>query len=292
MSLCIKDKCKRCDIGYLIKDYIKPLMQSMTVEIKEYNMRLIETKCLNTAVMFFVLFFGMKALKHTAYCDVHNVVERHKSNEDDNVKISSNMYNDILRKTSKRHVYYVMLTDGYFTKPDGSRVFFPGHVFVLEKVPWGDNMFFHIYQSYIQQYTFGEFVDKYKSIKLSEQKMRYYLSSIMNMVVNRVWNEAFIKFYKDMTKVDTSHMLNGIPDNAFYVCYRKVPHHHCVKNLNGFVKSVLKKIPDDFDNTIYGDISSFDQESNPLTNGELKKELSSLLKKLQNNMSSEVNYKQ
>lgn len=38
--LCIHDQCKRCDIGYLIKDYMKPLMQALTVQIREYNMRL------------------------------------------------------------------------------------------------------------------------------------------------------------------------------------------------------------------------------------------------------------
>ena len=289
MGLCINDKCTRCDVGYIIKDYIRPLMQAMTVYLHEYNMRLIETKCLNTAVMILVLFFGRKALKHTSHCDVHNVVDRHTKQIDTNDSVSQKLTKDILKKTSKRFVYYIMLTDGYFNKPDGTREFFPGHVFVIEKIPSEDNMFYYIYQSYIDQYTFGDFVNTYKSIKLSNKKVEYYLNSIQRMVTHKVWDEDFVKFWMDMTKVDTTHMLHGVPDNAFYICYRKVENLQCIKNVKSFVEKTLTRISLGNPDVIYGDPNIYDTDSKPLTHRNLYIALKGLLFRLENNMSSQVN---
>lgn len=284
-KICIKDRCKRCDLGYVIKTYLKPLLQAVTVEVQEYNMRLVITKCLNTAVAFLYLFFGKKALLHTKYCDVHNVVERHRNNTDSSTLIAQKLYKDILRKTTSRYVYYIMLTDGYFTKPDGSRAFFPGHVFVIEKIPWGtDKMFYYIYQSYIEQYNFAEFVDTYKSIKLSHKKVEYYVSKIQDMVNKKVWDQDFVDFWKDLTKVDTPEMLGGVPDNAFFVCYRRIRYDSCMKNLNIFVKSTLKKIPKSLEEKdyIYGDENNFDSSSSPLTNEQMRTSLLNLKQVLDN----------
>lgn len=287
-NICIKDKCKRCDLAYVIKVYLKPLLQAISVEIKEYNMRLIDTKCLNTAVSFLYLFFGKKALQHTKYCDVHNVIERHRNNIDNSVVIADKLYKDILRKTTSRYVYYIMLTDGYFTKSDGSRAFFPGHVFVIEKIPWGkDKMFYYIYQSYIQQYTFSEFVDKNKSIKLSHKKVEYYVSKIKDMVNKRIWDKEFVEFWKDLTKVDTSEMLNGVPNNAFFVCYRRLKSDTCLKHLSVFVKSTLRKIPKSHDvkQNIYGNHNDFNASATPLTNEQMKSSLNDLKQLLDANSS-------
>jgi hypothetical protein len=287
--LCIQDKCKRCDIGYLIKDYMKPLMQAATVQIREYNMRLIESKCLNNAVLTMRLLLGKHALKHTIYCDVHNVQQRHTDRLDHNPTIAAKLKADLLRKTEKRYIYYIMLTDGYFNKPDGTKVFFPGHVFVLEKIPWGSDVFYYLYQAYIDQYTYAQYIDRYKSIKISRKKAEYYMNKINDLVNNMVWDKDFVDFWKDMTKVDTSHMINGVPENAFFVCYRKIKYESCMKNLEHFVRGSLKLIPEHRDNEIYGNIDIYDDESSPLTNIEMKTRLSKLHTTLQNNLSLQVN---
>jgi hypothetical protein len=281
---CINDKCKRCDIGYLIKDFLKPLLQAITVHVREYNMRLIQTKCLNTAVSIVFLLFGKKALKHTVYCDVSNVVDRHHNNIDNSSSIASKMKKDILRKTDKRYVYYIMLTDGYFIKPDGSKAFFPGHVFVIEKIPWGSQTVYYLYQSYIDNYTFAQYIDKYKTIKISQKKVEYYMSKINDMVSNRVWDADFVKFWQDLTKVDTSNMLNGVPQDAFFVCYRKIKSENCMKNLLSFVKSIRKTIPKEKEGEIYGSPEIFDEDSNPLTNGEMRVMIEKLNNVLENNV--------
>lgn len=290
-SLCIKDTCKRCDIGYLIKDYMKPLMQSMTYQVQEYNMRNVFTKCLNTAISIFFLFLGKNALKHTIYCDVHNVQNRNNDNIDNNALIADKLRRDILRKTDKRYVYYLMLTDGQMRKPDGSTLMFPGHVLIIEKIPNGDNPFYYLYQSYIDQYSFEEYVNKYKSIRISEDKMKYYLDKINDMVLKKVWDEDFVKFWQDFTKVDTSNMLGGVPDGAFLVCYRRVKYEHCKKNVSAFVDQTLKIIPNNLDNEIFGNPDIYDESSNPLTNGQMRVAMNNLKNRLENNVSSQVNSK-
>jgi hypothetical protein len=288
IKVCVKDTCKRCDIGYLVKDYLLPLMQAMTYQLTEYNMRLIDTKCLNTSVLFFNLFFGKKALKHTMHCDVHNVVSRHDDNIDNSVVIAQQLGKDILRKTKSRYVYYIMLTDGYFIKPDGSRVFFPGHVFVLEKIPWGDDHFYYMYQSYINQYNFATYANKHNSIKVHRSSVKYYMDEIMRMVTQRVWDAAFVRFWNDMTRVDTSHMLGGVPERAFYVCYRKVQHNSCVKNVRTFVKQTLRSIPRNAPDAIYGESATYDENSHPLTNREMHEQLSKLLARMENNVRQNI----
>ena len=114
--MCLKDRCKRCDIGYLVKDYLLPIMQAMTVQITDYNMRMIDTKCLNTSVMFFNLFFGKQASKYTKYCDVQNVIRRRTNQIDDSTAISKNLCDDILRKTKYTYFNRGYAERDYITK--------------------------------------------------------------------------------------------------------------------------------------------------------------------------------
>ncbi len=288
MKYCIKDTCQRCDIGYIIKDYIKPLMQAITIDLTEYNMRLITSKCLNTAVSFMFLFFGKNALKDTVYCDVDNVVERHNSNIDNSNVLMSHLKKDIIRKTKSRYVYYIMLTDGYMTKPDGSQVFFPGHVMVWEKIPWGKENIYYIYQSYIDQYDFNSSFQFRPSLKLSMEKMKYYLESIEKMIQYKVWDRDMITFWRDLTNVDTSRYLDAKASNGtFYLCFRRKRSLNCMKNILTYVKDTLKKIPSvrkGLEQSIYGDINRYDENSSPLTNEKMRNALKELEKRLENNI--------
>jgi len=179
------------------------------------------------------------------------------------------------------------LTDGYFIKPDGTKAFFPGHVFLLEKIPWGNEVFYYIYQSYINEYSFSDFIHRNHSIKLSARKMKYYLQNIKHMVEHRVWDENFVAFWKDMTKVDTSEMLGGVPDKAFFVCYQRLTHRHCSKQLETFVKNMLKKVPNDKDDDVFGSESThYHENSTPLSNKEMRDSLKQLADKLEKNLSS------
>ena len=210
----------RCDIAWLVKDYIKPIMQALTMQVSEYNMGLVITKCLNTAVTFMILFFGTSALKETRYCDVRNVVFRHTgrhgANEEEvrsngqvqktvqktmiptknsnqiqerNEKIIDDLARDLMQRRTRRYVYYIMMTDGKFVKTDAnnkkSTVNFPGHVMVWEKIPSEDGGLpkYFIYQSYINEYDYSG-SPGFRQIGgyTTYMQMARYLKTLMNFV--------------------------------------------------------------------------------------------------------------
>lgn len=287
-ELCVKDSCKKCDIPYIIKDFVKPLMQAMTVTLKEeYNMRLLTTKCLNTAVTFMYLFFGRDALLQTRYCDVDNTVERHKSRTDNNLSLALQLKKELLQDTpGASYVYYIMLTDGDFRKPDGDTVFFPGHVFLIEKIPVmrsnGPTMIYQLYQSYINQYDFNGYVENSTKRQLSKEKITYYLDTIIETISGNKWTQQTTDFWKDFAHVGADAFTDSVPEQAFYLCYRKVHHKHCVKHIKCFVKDVLKNIPrgPKVDDSIYGAPEQYDQKQSPLTNAQMRQQLVTFLKRI------------
>jgi hypothetical protein len=283
MALCTSKECKRCDIGFIIKDYVRPLMQALSVHLQEYNMQLMETKCLNTAVMMMYLLFGTKSLQHTRYCDVPNVVKRHLHSQDNSITIANNLKTDILRKTKHRYIYYVMLTDGYFVKDDGSKVFFPGHVFLIEKVPNanGSDMEYFIYQSYINEYTLETQVAINQKMKVKSDKIWYYMDNICRMTKEKIWDENFTEFWKDMTHVDTKQMNGSRPLQAFYVCFQKVQHKKCAEELIKFSKFILTTIPKNLPSNIYGKSNTvYHENSEPLTNKQMEIAFTKLINRL------------
>lgn len=68
-----------CDIGYVIRGYVPALMQILTNELRDYNMQLLTTKCLNTAVIVWFLFLGKPKMNEAAYCDSSDTQTRGKN---------------------------------------------------------------------------------------------------------------------------------------------------------------------------------------------------------------------
>ena len=283
---CYQPSRRRCDIGYIVKDYVKPIMQAMTVDIREYNMRLITSKCLNTAVMFMVLIFGKAALEDTEHCDVKNVMTRHKrpncaaSRDCDNLKLVEELKKDLLAPSSKRMVYYIMLTDGQFDRgADEQSAFFPGHVMVWEKVPGTEAMHYYIYQSYINEYDYkGSLAFRHWSA-VSAKRMHRFLYRLTKFMQDRIWDKRMVNFWKDLTNVDTSEMLGGRPDNCFHLCYRVRENGQCLSNLYRLVENTLANLPSpnaQRDDEIYGSEDNFDKREKPLNNGQMRERFESL----------------
>lgn len=304
----------RCDIAYVVKDYIKPIMQALTMDIGEYNMGLITTKCLNTAVTFMVLFFGSSALKDTLFCDVKNVVYRHtgKKNannqnstntglvqkvigdpiQDHNETVIEDLARDVLKVTVRRYVYYIMMTDGEFVKPDGSKVSFPGHVMVWEKIPCenGGLPKYFIYQSYIHAYDFSGSPSFKQTGFTTYAQMSKYLKTLVEFVTpspadqtrRKPWDESMVGLWKTLTGIDTTNMFGARPNNAFFLCYRRRENTECLRNLHQLVRKTLKIISRDLValDQIYGDESKYVADSDPLTNRQMLTAFSELDAKL------------
>ena len=116
LKKCISSKeCGGCDISSLIKYHVKAIFQLYTMDIEDYNMRLITTKCLNTAVILTIIVLGIKkGQKYTNFCDTDKTINRHQSREVNNKDLIIEMKKKVLRPTKLRYMYYILMTDNYF----------------------------------------------------------------------------------------------------------------------------------------------------------------------------------
>ena len=66
---------KYCDLGYVIKDHVKLLMQLLTNDLPQFNFKLQSTKCLNTAIMLLQFLIGEKSQGIADACDTRAVIK-------------------------------------------------------------------------------------------------------------------------------------------------------------------------------------------------------------------------
>lgn len=286
MEACNK-ACQKCDIGYVLKNYVKPLMQTLTIDIKDFYMKLLTTKCLNTAVMLSIFMLGRKrGLDIAGYCDTVKTRKRHMENIDSTHVILSSFRDDFLvHATRNREFYYILLTDGSFPYEGTSKppAFFPGHVFILEKIPTDDGPIFYMYQSYINKYDFKEHIKKnHGTLKISPKRAVSIADTLEYILQADTWDAECVKLWKKMTFVDTTDIMGSSCKNRFFLCIRKAPVKDCLKHIQQYTEQKLKeieKIPDaHLCMKIYGDTSLYDKSQKPLTVSEMYRQLKSLHK--------------
>lgn len=267
-----REPCMRCDLAYIIKDYVHPLIQLLGEDLGEYNMELQTTKCLNTGVMLMLLIAGKSGLKATQQCDSVKVTSRHEANEESNAEVMSKLVSNTLSRTfSSRHLYYVLLTDGHFQR-GSENIYFPGHVFILEKFKEeGGKAAFNMYQSYINRYDLnGHFENMNGTMKLSYKKTAELLKKLSYIILNGTWDEMCTKYWKDITSVDAPEYEGYSTTKGLYTCFSGVPAKACVENVKRYATQKLKTLERQPPNN----------HPDALTKGEMMHKLQELLKKL------------
>lgn len=289
LNSCTREKCKQCDLAYIVKDYVLPILQCLTNTITDYNMRLLTTKCLNTAVAFSMLLLGDIGVENAGWCDTQKVIERHTKGSDTNRKILDELKPDILNKTQVgRFVFYILMTDAYLpynntTKED---LFFCGHVLLIERINDGSGSepIYYFYQSYINEYDFkGHMKRMNDTIEMSWERVKNILEKIDYLLTNGKWSQSVVDFWKDFTFVNTQKMVDSNNNNKIFLCYKKTPATECVGILKSYAEKCLANIPVGVDNEIYGDKSLYDSRQTPLTNGQMRISLTNLLRDIRIN---------
>lgn len=289
--------CKRCDLGYIIKDHIKCVFQLLTNELPQYNFRLQTTKCLNTAVMLMFFFLGERGLKMAEECDTRSVIARHESNLENNADITKELKSQLFSKREKaRTVYYILLSDGYFPKPLGTQtapstpeqVYFPGHVFVLEKI-WDESKqehYFYFYQSYINQYTLQGHVEHNKGLRISHKRATELLTDLEQVLTSPTWSANNVQKWYDMTFASSETLKDSHSRNRFFLCFRKAKTNVCLGKLKKYLVDVSRKLDTlitsnpSLQGSVYGNPDLYSQDSLPLTNGEMQQQVKLLLAKI------------
>jgi hypothetical protein len=237
--------------------------------------------------MFFLI-GGKRALKIADTCDTHEVISRHKEGIENNDYILQDLKKQLFSKREKsRMMYYILLTDGYFPNSNTTKddVYFPGHVFILEKI-WDEQHqqhYFYFYQSYINQYTLKEHIEKNKGLFVSKTRAQHLVNNLEYVLKAKTWDTNSIEKWLDLTFAETLHFENSQSKQKFFLCFRKAKTSKCLSNIEEYLLKKLKevsKIKASNENDIYGDTSLYLDKSLALTNKQIKDEIQQLLNKV------------
>lgn len=251
MSVLKRDSCIKCDIGIILRQYLQPLLQLLQKdpELKDFDLS-DTTKCLNTSLLLMVFMAGKKkGMDIVNQCDTVAVADRHKQGHDNNRTIMQLYSRRILTNNfSRRHLYYILLTDGWFKKRDGGDpVYFPGHVFILEKIRDQETKqpLYFLYQSYINQYDLnGHFIRMNGSNKISQESVSQLLNRLSYIISNKTWDQTCYEYWKGFTNVETPEFLDTVTNNEIFICIRSTPLTTCMKNIEAYIKDRLNAYPD------------------------------------------------
>lgn len=267
----------------IISQHVTALMQVMTNDFPEYNMRLITTKCLNTGIMIAFSLLGRKGLDMVDQCDSNRVTQRHNAGYDNNQVIIKELKQQLSSKReTKSKMYYVLLSDGYFQRDTQLTKYFPGHVVIIEKHfdPIDKQHFFRFHQSYINKYNFKQY-NSMVNKKLTMENINNIIEGLEQVLTSSVWRKSSVKIWTKLTNVDTSELLNTVSKNRFFLCFRKAEMNRCVSALSKYLKAKLrdlKRLPPD---AIYGNTSQYSDPSIALTNSQIVQDFMMLLNKIE-----------
>jgi hypothetical protein len=237
-----------CDIGYIIKPHIGAIMQLLTDLLPDYGIHMITTKCLNTAVMMMYLFLGEAAKEPTKYCDT-NVIRTRNGVQNSNAtdrSIANALYDDVLSGTDHA-LFYVMITDSHIVHEADptSKKYFPGHVFVIERIPPAspkERVRFNLYQSYINAYNMAGYIKKNNGLSMGRNLMEKHLNNLRLLAQSHVWTADTTKFWMGLTKVDSSAFQGHVIEGKLMLCYQKVVPEGCVVKLHELVDREVAKL--------------------------------------------------
>jgi len=257
MNIC---QYKECEVTTLVMKYLEPIMQLLSGSMKDYNMQMRTTKCLNTAVMLTYILGGSDKLKRVEYCEVSKINNRYekKANKlEHKKKIFNKLKQDLSKKNiKKRYFYYILITNNNMNKsnklpPNAEKSqFFPGHVFIIDKFPVCNKKEpkYNIYQSYINHYDLkGHYKKNKKSMNLKNNDVNSLLSGINNIISEPVWNNEAVDFWNELTFVDTTNLINYNTDKL-NLCYSKIRIDYCYKEFRNFIKKHKDKLENDIKN--------------------------------------------
>jgi len=257
-------------------------MQTLTNDIKKYYMQLLTTKCLNTAVLLAVFMLGSKrGIAIADHCDTEATRKRHQDGLETNMGILATYQKDILsRRCKQRYLYYILLTDGKFpfpsspSNPPREPAFFPGHVFILEKIPCEKPVqpqYYNFYQSYINQYDLKGHVEHNKNtLAISHEKAKHIIDSLNTILNKDVWDDQCIELWRTFTFADSSYLKGSIPKGNVFICIKKAKVKDCLKHIQSYTDKKLRELSKDLSarqhqDRVYGNASLYGDKQNPLT---------------------------
>lgn len=252
LQRCTKKACGPCHVGFILKDNMHRILKLFDTDLEEYSMSMEVTKCLNTAVVMMFLYLGDVALNHTRFCNVNNVRERYKGLITTHGALAYKANVTAVKELAKRmlnlnvryrYLHYIMITNATV---DGKT--FPGHVFVIEKIPaqTRDGVpMFYMYQSYINEYDLKGYVERNaSSFSIPYEQMQAFLKEMEYMMSRETWDKRIIDFWSKLTFTDSNYLEHFPIRDTILFCYRQVKVTNCINVLKQKTLEKLKKVDD------------------------------------------------
>jgi hypothetical protein len=228
---------------------------------------------------------GKRGLDHSKYCDSYAIVERHNKGIDNNRDVMRKMKSTILNKrVTNRYIYYILMNDGHFDMPNAGKVYFPGHVFILERVYYEGKTYFNLYQSYINKYDLQGYYTKNKTLRYTFEEIGSLIGKLQYITKNDTWDDKCIQYWLDFTHVDTSNLRGSHQGGKLFICFSYEILKLCIENIKEYVKEKVNSINGKDYSKVYGDPSYYkDASVSPLTYGEMRVTLNNILVDIEKN---------
>lgn len=275
-----------CGIGYVVRSHMKPLIQLLTNDLPAFNMEMRVTKCLNTSVALLVMALGLAHGAEAAkFCSVESTTARHRAGQHRNADVLAELRARLLDAPAppkpRRDLFYVLLTDADLSAVP-KNVYFPGHVFIVEK-GWSGAL--QLYQSYINEYDLDGHVSRNDfSLSIDRDRVSELLDDLEYVLLRaRVWDERCVRAWRNLTHVDTAKWTGAlVGDDRILVCVHASSASGCLETLDGYVAEKIRRIRADLDArpdraaSVYGDAGAYAPDSAPLTYQEMLRALTAL----------------
>lgn len=221
-------------ITNIIRGHSRALIAIGAQNLPEYHIS-DETKCLNSAVSLLFLLMGRESVKHTRYCDVVSVRERYDKHNPSEAMARALAYDLTNSPNGEKEVFYCMLTDGWMHPPSNPavKVYFPGHVFIIERV--GDKGF-SMYQSYIQEYDLDAFLSHAAGpVTHTAAQLKAVSKGLVHMFSVPVWDRQCSDFWRSFT-LSSGEAYEGYSMSSILLCYQRI----LLSTCTGSLRSVLE----------------------------------------------------
>lgn len=235
----------------IIAPFIRALMQVVSAHLSDFNMvrnpSSYSTKCLNTSVLLWFLFLGKRHVDRDAKrCDVDRIMDR----GDASLHVLDALDLDVLssrrRGSASTTLWFVLLTEATLHTPANESVYFPGHVFILER--YADR--YWIYQSYVDHYDLAHHVIRWKSSTGSREAFRASKPNVIRILklLRRVftpdtlWDAECTREWQWFTGIDLSNLEGGASGRDIRLCVAKRSSKTCARRMRRFIDREVRRL--------------------------------------------------
>lgn len=198
------------------------------------------TKCLNTGVILCTMLMSSDPIFKV--CENNAVINRAQQNTGHNKTKAAQLKRLLLQPSSESQLVYVIMTDGEFSAcPKQVNNFYPGHVFVIEKLPL--NAGFIVFQTFVDRYDTS---DLRSCKRLTMKQMTHFLDMLQDLYGDHepYWTPKMQQVFRGFTglSIDYPNWTHCLHDTSLDFRYRSASKDDVRKRLTTVINRWHRKV--------------------------------------------------